>query len=215
MNVYVAVTLGLVALFGTGTVFVVGDNSDVSHTVEDELDYDAIIQREMELKDDDYTKWEDVDDMSRLPAAALSLQRTGQSIYTSSIYGGGGGAAFSDRAFEIHGQITIIRVWSGRLVDAIQVTYGVQTTPKHGGGGGSRHNFYLGREERITKVTIRAGRVVDRIGFKTSLGRTLGEVGGTGGQYHVLRPPYDTCYVSSIEGRSGRYIDQLCFRWQC
>ncbi|XP_078600684.1 uncharacterized protein LOC144875829 isoform X2 [Branchiostoma floridae x Branchiostoma japonicum] len=218
MKLYTTVIVVFVVLLGTSKCLVEGDNAIEgglfdTNEAEDELDYKAILQSEMEWKEDDDNK--KCDDMSLLPAAALDLQRTGRSTYTSSQYGGYGGTWFSDSAYETYGPITILRVWGAGFVDAIQVTYGVHTAPKHGGRGGTRHTFYLGQGEKITQVTISAGGYVDRIGFVTNRGRILGEVGGRGGTHHVLRPPYSTCYLSSVEGRGAGYIDMFRFRWHC
>ncbi|XP_035663912.1 griffithsin-like [Branchiostoma floridae] len=146
-----------------------------------------------------------------------------RNVHASRAYGGSGGSPFSDRSYE-QARIVTISVWSGNpdYIHAIQVTYGRRTAAKHGGNGGTRHDFEVrvNQGEKITEVRLRVGWHVDRIGFKTNHGRDLGAVGGMGGKYHVVRPPFIEgwtlgCYLVSIEGRAGAYVDQLTFYWKC
>eukprot|EP00058_Branchiostoma_floridae_P003090 XP_002588578.1 hypothetical protein BRAFLDRAFT_110732 [Branchiostoma floridae] len=134
-----------------------------------------------------------------------------RNVHASRAYGGSGGSPFSDRSYE-QARIVTISVWSGNpdYIHAIQVTYGRRTAAKHGGNGGTRHDFEVrvNQGEKITEVRLRVGWHVDRIGFKTNHGRDLGAVGGMGGKYHVVRPPFIEgwtlgCYLVSIEGRAG------------
>ncbi|XP_078583423.1 uncharacterized protein LOC144866096 [Branchiostoma floridae x Branchiostoma japonicum] len=169
--------------------------------------------------------------MSRLPASALHVRGENpwgypdswiKNVHASPPYGGNGGEPFSDRSYE-RDRIAKISVWTGNpdFIHAIQVTYGSHTAPKHGGNGGTRHDFDL-HHETITEVRLRVGWHVDRIGFKTNRGRDLGAVGGMGGKYYEDSHgwvdtywTYNICYLVSIEGRAGAYVDQLTFFWKC
>ena len=124
--------------------------------------------------------------------------------------GGNGGSWFNDCNAD-RDPITEIKVRSGRLVDSIQITYGGEMEPRHGGGGGRLEFCELSANETITDVRGRYGRVLDQIEFVTSEGRVCGPYGGNGGRdFSKSIPGY---HLSCIFGRSGRLIDQIAFVW--
>ena len=124
--------------------------------------------------------------------------------------GGNGGSWFNDCNAD-RDPITEIQVRAGRLVDSIQITYGGETAPRHGGSGGKLEFCELSANETISLVRGRYGRVLDQIEFVTSEGRVCGPYGGNGGRdFSKSIPGY---HLSCIFGRSGRLIDQMAFVW--
>ena len=126
----------------------------------------------------------------------------------STLYGGTGGAAFSDDLTEVE-QITKVSVWHGDYVDAIQTTWvlasGQQgTSSRHGGSGGKESSFTLNPDEYITRIEGHAGSYIDQITFYTNQGRKFGPYGGPGGKPFEI----EGC-VQGFFGSSGSYLDAV------
>jgi len=137
----------------------------------------------------------------------VKLRNTNQ---VSTPVGGNGGSWFNDCNAD-RDPITEIQVRAGRLVDSIQITYGGERAPRHGGSGGKLEFCELSANETISLVRGRYGRVLDQIEFMTSKGRVCGPYGGNGGRdFSKSIPGY---HLSCIFGRSGRLIDQMAFVW--
>jgi len=90
----------------------------------------------------------------------------------------------------------------------------------HGGEGGEDHTLELKNGEYIIQVTIRAGRMVQSLTFRTNLGRVMvcgGKggllVGGFRGKEFVESRPDDNYGLVGIRGRKGKYIDAIGFHW--
>jgi Domain of unknown function (DUF1929) len=79
-------------------------------------------------------------------------------------------------------RVTAIRVCAGAYIDSLQVSTNQRVFAKRGGDGGACQDFNLAAGETITRVFGGAGLIVDRLGFGTSTGRTLGPIGGSGGR---------------------------------
>lgn len=139
--------------------------------------------------------------------------------WSGPIYGGSGGSVFTDSNMIGTSYASVpnsINLRSGRLLDAIDMTY--QTTdktiyqaPRRGGSGGTDHRFQLNPDEKIVKITGRAGSLIDALQFTTNTGRTSPFCGGNGGtEFTEQHPGYVLWYIS---GRSGRFVDQIQFHW--
>ncbi len=145
---------------------------------------------------------------------AFCRVRRGTGCYTAGPYGGGGGGAFNELLNDCQSMVKRIVVYSGSLVDSIQVTYqhsnGLhETSAFHGGSGGGRHeiNININGGEKIIGIFGRSGCLLDSIGFITNHGRTYGPYGGSGGgRFDVYN-----CVLRGIFGRSGRLIDSIGF----
>ncbi|WP_108258753.1 jacalin-like lectin [Mangrovicoccus ximenensis] len=126
-----------------------------------------------------------------LPAQAEVI---GNCTPRQAIFGGGGGSQFTAVA------PSSIQLQHGKYVDAI-----ILNGRQHGGTGGMRPmGMRLGPGEYINRVQVRSGKLVDRVFFTTSTGKTLGG-GGMGGQVREL----GNIRVLTIGGRAGKYLDQL------
>ena len=102
-----------------------------------------------------------------------------------------GGVAFSDQKlyFE-YGPITMIKMWTGEYVDAIEVRYGDTDqglSKKHGGDGGGLFTYNLNKGAKILFVLGRTGFLVDELGFVTDDAYVFGPHGGAGGGPFVSR----------------------------
>ena len=78
--------------------------------------------------------------------------------------------------------------------------------------------FDLDPDERITKVTVNSGWMVDGFEFVSNKGRTFGPYGGQGGSVYQLRAPGKSGYLSHFTGRveetQGRpAVRHLSFVW--
>jgi hypothetical protein len=78
--------------------------------------------------------------------------------------------------------VTSIRLCAGAYVDSLQLTTNQRAFAKRGGEGGYCQDFALAPGETIQRVFGGAGAIIDRLGFETNQGRTLGPLGGPGGR---------------------------------
>lgn len=140
------------------------------------------------------------------------------------IYGGGGGADFSDR-LPAGARICEVYIRHGDYVDGIRLSWvtadGTRVDgPYHGGQGGMDHSFTLAPGEQIDVIRGASGDLVDWLAFETSLGHSYGPYGGGGGKSfeeifkaepspfahtRVIRPWRGIC------GRSGDLLDSIGF----
>ena len=132
--------------------------------------------------------------------------------------GGPGGTVFSVDPIDDESEIHSLTVWSGAVIDAIQVTYRHRATgqitvgPKIGGGGGAENPLVLEPGEYITRVEGRMGVCVASMSVQTNRrrwpagnARWGGEAGERG--YDFICEIGDE--VIGFEGRSGDYIISL------
>ena len=131
---------------------------------------------------------------------------------TAGPYGGGGGGAFHEFIDGCHAIVRKIIIRSGRLIDAIQVTYKkrngrLYTSRQRGGNGGGKSTIILRRGEIIVGIFGKTGRLVDQLGFVTNHGRIFGPYGGNGGGSFKVHG----CHLRGIFGRSGSLIDSIGF----
>jgi hypothetical protein len=149
----------------------------------------------------------------------LTQARRGNMLVTKTrLFGGSGGLPFSDSAERISGIARIV-VYSGELVDRVQVTYNLETGEKlvraYGGEGGIEGaEIILEDDERICGVTVRCGEYVDSLAFITyrmfNLAglRRYGPFGGPGGTAFTILSPH----IRELFGRSGTQLDAIGFR---
>ncbi len=134
--------------------------------------------------------------------------------FSAGPYGGGGGGAFVELFESCNAEVKRIYIRSGRVIDAIRVTYQTPNGQQirggyHGGNGGGVHtiNIDVDGGERIIGVFGRWGRLVDRLGFVTNKGNIFGPYGECGGgPFTVSR-----CKLRGILGRSGGRVDSIGF----
>lgn len=153
-------------------------------------------------------------------------------IVSSEMYGGQtGGGAFDDlvtktkndagrRSAEVARTLTEICIRSGSVVDGIGAAYSDGSTTYYGGDGGGTHRLILKSGEYITEVTVRYGKLVQELTFKTNTGRQLGPKGGSGGlilgmtsEVVTVRAPGRFYALAAIYGRFGKYLDAIGFHW--
>lgn len=94
------------------------------------------------------------------------------------------------------------------------------TTRVYGSATEDESSFDLQPGERITKIHVRHGYLVDSLCFFTNFGNELGPFGGGGGSVGVLEPPENSASflatVSGVEVHSQmgwRTINRLQFTW--
>ncbi len=127
--------------------------------------------------------------------------------------GGGGGDPFKDTVpGRRQAAVSEVRVWSGGVIDSIQIVYeaggGTQEGRRHGGGGGNLNTFQLRPGESITAVFGTYGRTVGQIRFETSEGRTSAPYGrGGGSEFRFEAPP--GWEVGGFVGRAGGAVDAI------
>ncbi|CAE6474180.1 unnamed protein product [Rhizoctonia solani] len=121
----------------------------------------------------------------------------------SEYYGGVNGRAFNDRALVGNSKstrISSVEIRSGDSIDSTQFTYidnkdGREfkpMTPRHGGPGGSPHQFVLNDGEHIVTVSGKYGEQrITQLCFGTNLGRTSEVYGGGKGQPFSSLAPGD------------------------
>ena len=74
---------------------------------------------------------------------------------------------------------------------------------------GTSHEFVLERNERIVRVAVRAGWMLDQLTFYTSKNREFGPYGGPGGSEHMFGNPKEPMpYLAGIKCRVD-YTQQL------
>jgi hypothetical protein len=131
----------------------------------------------------------------------------------TSVAGGSGGTSFSDSNISPGTRIIEVQIFSGKVLDAIQITYQLQdgrtmTGARHGGSGGQAAVFRLDSDEYITGISGRYGQYLDSLSIQTNK-RTSPVYGGSGGtQSYRIDVPYRNQAIGFI-GRSGQYVDAM------
>jgi len=99
-----------------------------------------------------------------------------------------------------------ITVWSGSLIDAVQVTYpggagpdGVTQTARMGGRGGTATTITIRPDNPIATVDVWAGDVVEGLQFTFADGSTSARLGGTGGTRTTVSFPGGVTEVDGDE----------------
>ena len=137
----------------------------------------------------------------------------GQEPTPTGIAGGSGGAPFTDSELRSEGRILEIQIFSGELVDAVQVLYELPDGrtvlgPRHGGSGGRSNVLRLDSDEYITGISGRYGDQIDSISIQTNK-RTSPFFGGAGGKRdYRIGVPAGNQAIGFI-GRSGKYLDAI------
>jgi hypothetical protein len=133
----------------------------------------------------------------------------------SKFYGGESGSAFDDHN---HRQIKKIVVRGGMVIDAIEITYEMDITTKHGGDGGKEHSLELAKGEYVNEIVVRHANLVQALTFKTNKGNEV-SCGGKGrpiidkkGEETTVKAPMGM-KLCGIMGRDGKLVDAVAFRW--
>ncbi len=130
-------------------------------------------------------------------------------------YGGNGGTEFSDVTVFVdpaQAELKRITIHYGRLIDSIQCEWTVggvvKRGEKHGGGGGPNvGRVELEDGERINRIIVHSGTMIDQLTFHTSKNRVFGPYGGSGGNSSEFN-----CHrFVGFAGRSADMINQLKF----
>ncbi|CAE7148465.1 unnamed protein product [Rhizoctonia solani] len=122
--------------------------------------------------------------------------------------------------------ISSVEVWSGAMIDSIQLTYtntkGGQNsklkTVRHGGLGGNYHRFELGNGEHIVSISGRFNeKAIVQLCFGTSKGRISEVYGGGDGQKFSASSPVgesgDAMRLQYIIGKSDKELSGIMFAW--
>jgi hypothetical protein len=143
----------------------------------------------------------------------LGSLSSGQETTQTSVFGGNGGANFSDTEFQSGVRITEVRVYTGNYIDAVQLGYEFQdgrtvAGPRRGGPGGRENIFRLDRDEYITGISGRYGNYIDSLTIQTNK-RTSPVFGGSGGKrdYRIEVP--SGYQAVGFAGRSAKYLDAI------
>lgn len=140
------------------------------------------------------------------PLAAQMIVRVGPS-------GGPGGQPFADEPGSArNARVTQVRVWSGKAVDSVQMSWmtadGERSGGRHGGTGGRMQVFDVDEGDAIVKMTGRSGDLVDSIQFQTAKGKTSPVFGGGGGADFVYMAP-EGFEIAGFFGRRGAGLDAI------
>ncbi|MFH5803257.1 jacalin-like lectin [Alienimonas sp. DA493] len=127
--------------------------------------------------------------------------------------GGDGGRPFFDDSIASGDRIAEIRIWSGSVVDSIQLVLirgdgSIRTLDRHGGSGGDPSSFSLARGESIVRIWGRCGDLIDKLNIQTSAGKTYTFGGGGGRSTYSFSVPQGQKF-DGFWGRSGSLIDAL------
>jgi hypothetical protein len=130
--------------------------------------------------------------------------------------GGTSGTSFtlpSERAEILSTEnITRIAIRHGRRIEQIQIEYsnrqGFNQVEFIGNDAGKWSVIELEEGEFITYITGRAGTLIDQLTFHTSMRRTFGPYGGSGGQEFEISIPSDA-KVIGFTGKAGPSINQI------
>jgi hypothetical protein len=127
----------------------------------------------------------------------------------SSVYGGDGGAPFTDDLTQICRLVQVI-IRHGSRIDAITSVWvlpnGTEVTgTRHGGTGGTESSFTLEKDEYINRIELRSGSEVDALTFFTDTGNKYGPYGGSGGSEHTISGGP----INGFFGRSGARLDAI------
>ena len=130
--------------------------------------------------------------------------------------GGDNGTSFmlpsSRQAILSTDRITGIAIQHGRRIEQIELEYssaeGFNLVEHIGNDAGEWSYIDLEPGEFITYITGQAGTLIDQITVHTSLRRTFGPYGGSGGQYFELTVPPNAMIIG-FTGKAGPSIKQL------
>jgi hypothetical protein len=132
----------------------------------------------------------------------------------SNMYGRPSGTAFSDTPGDK--KITGLYLYSGNLVDGLQIYYGGEPGPMHGSKSGANQKLYtFETDELIVAAYGGAGSALDQILFRTNLGRDFGN-GGSGGSLWTASAPQGVgAALVKISGyQSESAIEAIQFTWE-
>jgi hypothetical protein len=108
--------------------------------------------------------------------------------------------------------ITRIAIQHGRRIEQIEIEYAnrrnITQVESVGNDAGEWSFIELEKGEFITYITGRAGTLIDQITFHTSLRRTFGPYGGSGGQDFEINIP-SNAKVIGFTGKVGPSIKQI------
>jgi len=134
------------------------------------------------------------------------------------IFGGQGGASFSDRNIPEGARISEIRVQSATVVDGVQVVYNLRNGsvlegPRHGGTGGRSSVFRLDADEHVIGIYGRYGDYIDSLTIVTNK-RTSQAFGGQGGRSDFrIDLPAGTKMIG-FTGRAAKYLDAVGLNYE-
>jgi len=146
-------------------------------------------------------------------ALATGASAFGQTSAQTQVVGGNGGDPFQDISSTSGARITEVRVFTGTMVDSIQIVYVLPNGrtmegARHGGPGGQAKSFRLDSDEYIVGISGRYGKNIDSLRIQTNK-RTSSLYGGSGGrQDYRIDVPRDNQAVGLI-GRSGILLDAI------
>ena len=159
----------------------------------------------------------------------LEGETAAMGIVASGPYGGGGGTPFDDmEVYRGDADIAELSVYHGkRVVDGITVSYSGSSGNLHGTSPGGSHTVVLKAGEYIVEATVKYGKFVHSLAFRTNLGRDFGPWGGGDGVHLGLstslvslalsevcvKAPDRYYALSALYGRAGRYLDAIGFYW--
>lgn len=148
--------------------------------------------------------------LTYLPLALRDLPQT-------TLAGGGGGSAFSDRDIPQGARISAVRVRTGDFVDSVQMIYTLTDGRTfegtvHGGRGGRSNVFQLDADEYITGISGRYGNYIDSLAIHTNK-RTSPAYGGSGGNrdFRIFVPSGNQAI--GFAGRSADYLDAVGLKY--
>jgi len=127
--------------------------------------------------------------------------------------GSRGGTPFADSEIPLGAKISAVHIWSGNVIDRIQLIYSLRDGSIfegaiHGGSGGNRQVFRLTDNEYIIGISGRYGEVLDSLRIHTNR-RTSSLFGGRGGDrnFNIEIPTGNQAI--GLKGRSGKYLDAV------
>lgn len=105
--------------------------------------------------------------------------------------------------------ISGVKVWSGNLIDAIQLVYGDgKTSQKVGGQGGQLNTFSIEPGEYIRSISGKYDDVIHSITITTNNNRRATFGGGGGKQNYYFEAPLNH-RIYGITGLMGQYINAI------
>jgi hypothetical protein len=142
-----------------------------------------------------------------------SLAGFSQRPGSTAISGGRGGLDFEDVDIPSGSRVLEIRVFSGKFVDAIQMTYALPDGrelmgPRHGGEGGRESIFHIDSDEYVTGLSGRYGDYIDSLQIQTNK-RKSPLFGGRGGEWEYRIDVPDGNQAVGFAGRAGKYVDSI------
>jgi hypothetical protein len=137
----------------------------------------------------------------------------GQEPTATDVAGGRGGSDFADTELRSGGRILEVQIFSGELVDAVQLLYELPDGrtamgQRHGGPGGRPNTLRLDSDEHITGISGRCGDQIDSISIRTNK-RTSPLFGGSGGNRDYRIDVARGHQAIGFVGRSGKYLDAI------